>query len=133
MILILPRFVRRDEEILREHGAFAQAWYKNPNANFFVRAGVRANYLTKFEKLIIEPRLSVRKSFGDHIEIEAQGEFKHQSTSQIVNFQNDFLGIEKRRWQLTDNDSIPILQSKQASLGILYKNEGWLLDAHSLL
>ena len=79
--------------------------------------------------MIIEPRLSLRKSIGEHIEIEAQGEFKHQSTSQIVNFQNDFLGIEKRRWQLTDNDSIPIIQSKQASLGVTYKNNGWLLDA----
>ncbi|WP_426431976.1 TonB-dependent receptor [Winogradskyella sp. HB-48] len=124
----LPRFVRRDEEILREHGAFGQAWYKSPNKDFSLRGGVRANYLTRFEKLIIEPRLSIRKSIGEHIEIEAQGEYKHQSTSQIVNFQNDFLGIEKRRWQLTDNDSIPILQSKQASLGILYKNSGWLVD-----
>nr|WP_321243172.1 TonB-dependent receptor [uncultured Psychroserpens sp.] len=124
----LPRFVRRDEEILREHGAFGQAWYKNSNNDFSIRAGVRANYLTRFEKLIIEPRLSVRKSIGEHIKIEAQGEYKHQSTSQIVNFQNDFLGIEKRRWQLTDNDSIPIIQSKQASLGITYKKSGWLLD-----
>ncbi len=125
----LPRFVRRDEEILREHSAFGQVWYKNPNNDFSIRGGVRANYLTRFEKLIIEPRLSIRKSIGEFIDIEAQGEFKHQSTSQIVNFQNDFLGIEKRRWQLTDNDSIPVLQSKQASIGILYKNNGWLLDA----
>ena len=125
----LPRFVRRDEEILREHGAFGQAWYRNTNTGFSVRGGIRANYLTRFKKLIIEPRLSIRKSVGDHIQIEAQGEFKHQSTSQIVNFQNDFLGIEKRRWQLTDNDSIPILQSKQISIGALYKNKGWLLDA----
>ncbi len=125
----LPRFVRRDEEILREHAAFSQAWYRNDTNDFSVRGGVRANYLTRFEKLIIEPRLSVRKSIGESIEIEAQGEFKHQSTSQIVNFQNDFLGIEKRRWQLTDNDSIPVVQSKQASLGIVYKKNGWLLDA----
>ena len=85
--------------------------------------------MTRFEKLIVEPRLSVRKSIGESIEIEGLGEFKHQSTSQIVNFQNDFLGIEKRRWQLTDNDSIPIVQSKQASLGIVFKKNGWLLDA----
>nr|WP_321234070.1 TonB-dependent receptor [uncultured Psychroserpens sp.] len=125
----LPRFVRRDEEILREHSVFTQAWYKNLNNDFSIRGGIRANYLTRFEKLIIEPRLSIRKSIGQYIEIETQGEYKHQSTSQIVNFQNDFLGIEKRRWQLTDNDSIPIIQSKQVSLGIMYKSSGWLLDA----
>jgi hypothetical protein len=125
----LPRFVRRDEEILREHGAFGQAWYTSSNNDFSVRGGMRVNYLTKFDKLIIEPRLSLRKAIGNHIQIEALGEFKHQNTSQIVNFQNDFLGIEKRRWQLTDNDSIPIIQSKQASVGIMYKNGGWLFDA----
>ena len=124
----LPRFVRRDEEVLREHGAFGQAWYKDSNNDFSVRAGVRANYLTSFEKVIIEPRLSIRKSVGEYIEIEALSEFKHQSTSQVVNFQNDFLGIENRRWQLTDNDSIPVLLSKQVSLGFMFKNNGWLLD-----
>jgi hypothetical protein len=125
----LPRFVRRDEEVLREHGAFGQTWFTNAQKDFSVRAGIRANYLTKFNKAIIEPRLSVRKTLGDHFEMEALGEFKHQSTSQIINFQNDFLGIESRRWQLTDNDNIPIMESKQASLGVLYKNNGWLLDA----
>ncbi|WP_299547462.1 TonB-dependent receptor [Seonamhaeicola sp.] len=125
----LPRFVRRDEEVLREHAVFGQIGYKNPDNGFSVRGGVRANYLTRFKKLIVEPRLSIRKPIGKHFEIEAQGEFKHQSTSQIINFQNDFLGIEKRRWQLTDNDDIPIIQSKQASFGLVYKNSGWLFDA----
>ncbi|MFK7833232.1 MAG: TonB-dependent receptor plug domain-containing protein [Winogradskyella sp.] len=125
----LPRFVRRDEEVLREHALFGQAWYSTPSQDFSFRGGIRANYITEFNELIIEPRVSVRKAIGNHIEIEALGEFKHQSTSQIVNFQNDFLGIEKRRWQLTDNDSIPIIRSKQASIGILYNKKGWLADA----
>lgn len=124
-----PRFVRRDEEILREHSAFLQAQLNNLDRTFSIKGGIRANYLSRFNKLLIEPRLNLRTALGDHISIEAQGEFKHQSTSQIVNFQNDFLGIEKRRWQMTDNDSIPIIQSKQASLGVFYKKKDWLIDA----
>ena len=129
----LPRFVRRDEEIIREHGAYGQAWFTNTTQDFSIRGGVRANYITKFEKLIIEPRLSIRKIIGDRIEIEALGEFKHQNTSQIINFQNDFLGIEKRRWQLADNDNTPIIESKQVSLGVMYKYNGWLVDAKTYL
>ncbi|MDH7913447.1 TonB-dependent receptor [Winogradskyella sp. SYSU M77433] len=125
----LPRFVRRDEEVLREHAVYGQAKFSNAANDFAIRAGIRGNYITKFQKAIVEPRLSIRKALGNHIEIEALGEFKHQNVSQIVNFQNDFLGIEKRRWQLTENDSIPIIKSKQASFGILYKNKGWLLDS----
>ena len=124
----LPRFLRRDEEVLREHAAFAQVNHANIKKDFSIRLGIRANYISKFKKLIIEPRLSVRKTISKNLEIEALGEFKHQNISQIVNFQNDFLGIEKRRWQLTDNDTIPIMESKQVSLGVLYKNNGWLLD-----
>ena len=125
----LPRFVRRDSEVLREHAVFGETYYENANKDFSVQSGVRVNYIDEFKELIIEPRLSIRKTIGNHFEVEALGEFKHQNISQIVNFQNDFLGIEKRRWQQTDNDSIPILKSNQASLGLLYKNKGWLIDA----
>lgn len=123
-----PRFVRRDSEVLREHAVFGQSYYENEAKDFSVRSGVRLNYISTFNELLIEPRLSIRKTIGNHLEIEALGEFKHQNVSQIVDFQNDFLGIEKRRWQQTDNDSIPILKSKQASLGILYRAKGWLID-----
>lgn len=125
----VPRFVRRDSEVLREQAVFAQTQFENDTKDLSVKLGVRANYLEKFDELIVEPRLSIRKALGNHVELEALGEFKHQNTSQIINFQNDFLGVEKRRWQLTDNDSIPIIKSKQASLGLLYKNKGWLIDA----
>jgi hypothetical protein len=124
-----PRFVRRDSEVLREHAVFGQTYYENEDKDFSVRPGVRVSYIDKFNELIIEPRLSIRKTLGNHFEIEALGELKHQNVSQIVSFQNDFLGIEKRRWQQTDNDSIPILRSKQASLGILHENNGWLIEA----
>ncbi|WP_179333915.1 TonB-dependent receptor [Winogradskyella costae] len=125
----VPRFVRRDSEVLREQAVFAQTQFGNENKDFNVNFGVRGNYIEKFDELLIEPRLSVKKVLNKHFELEALGEFKHQNTSQIINFQNDFLGVEKRRWQLTDNDSIPIIKSKQASLGLLYSNKGWLIDA----
>tara|TARA_R110002049_G_scaffold26165_1_gene91365 strand:+ start:1579 stop:4086 length:2508 start_codon:yes stop_codon:yes gene_type:complete len=125
----VPRFLRRDSEVLREHAFFVQSNYQNRNGDFTIRPGIRLNYINEFDKFLIEPRLSIRKKLGQDFQLEALGELKHQNTSQIVNFQNDFLGVEKRRWQLADNDSIPILKSKQASLGIQYSSKGWLLDA----
>ncbi|WP_400075305.1 carboxypeptidase-like regulatory domain-containing protein [Winogradskyella sp. R77965] len=38
----LPRFVRRDEEVLRTHAVFAQAWYTNENNDFSIRGGIRS-------------------------------------------------------------------------------------------
>lgn len=125
----VPRFLRRDSEILRENAFFIQGHYQTNDRDFSVRPGVRLNYIYEFDEFLIEPRLSIRKKIGTHFQLEVLGEYKHQNTSQIVNFQNDFLGVEKRRWQLADNDNIPILKSKQASFGIQYFNSGWLVDA----
>ena len=124
-----PRLLIRDEEVLREHASYAQGWYTNTENQFSIRFGLRGNYLVKFKTFILEPRLSLRKDLGQHVQIEALGEYKHQSLSQIINFQNDFLGIEKRRWYLSNNSTIPIITSKQASFGILYRAKGWLVDA----
>ena len=60
--------------------------------------------------------------------VEILGELKHQNTSQVINFQNDFLGIEKRRWQLSNNQDIPIIESRQISGGLSYSNSGWLFN-----
>ena len=119
----------RETKVLREHGLYSQANYKTQSNNTHVHIGVRYNYLEDFNKHILEPRLSVNHKVFNYFNIEISGEFKHQNTSQIINFQNDFLGIEKRRWQLTDNDERPITISKQASLGVSYANRDWLISA----
>ncbi len=124
----VPRFLRRDSEVLREHAVFVQAFYQD-DRGFSIKPGLRTNYIGEFDTVLVEPRLSINKAIGEHFQVEVLGEFKHQNTSQIINFQNDFLGVERRRWQLTDNDSIPILESKQASLGTRYAKDGWLVDA----
>lgn len=125
----IPRFLRRDAEVLREQAFFIQSTFQNKYNTLFIKPGVRINYIHDFDVFLVEPRLSLRKILGASFQIEALGEMKHQSISQVVNFQNDFLGVEKRRWQLADNLEIPILKSKQASFGMQYSNKGWLVDA----
>ncbi len=124
----IPRFVRRDSEVLREHAAFGQLHYTDKTLGLNTTAGVRANYSKVYNRWLIQPRLTLKKGIGEAFELFLQGEFKHQNVSQVINFQNDFLGIEKRRWLLTDNDSIPVIQSKQASVGVNFKKNGWLAD-----
>lgn len=125
----LPLFRLLISEVVRTHGAFSQLNYTSLNRNTNLNIGVRYNYIDKFKKQIFEPRLSFSQRFLDHFTLEVLGEFKHQNTSQIINFQNDFLGIEKRRWQLSDNKDIPVITSKQVSAGINFSNSGWLVSA----
>ncbi|HBR52886.1 MAG TPA: hypothetical protein DEA82_01355 [Flavobacteriaceae bacterium] len=116
-------------EVVRTHSGYGQYRVRSKDEKRTFTAGLRFNYLDKFKKSIVEPRLSFVQKFLDHFSLEAAGEFKHQISSQVVNFQNDFLGIEKRRWQLSDDDTIPVLMSQQFSAGINFSNNGWLVSA----
>ncbi|MBT8265057.1 MAG: TonB-dependent receptor [Bacteroidia bacterium] len=124
----VPVFRLLVSEVVRTHGVFSQASYVTNDRSGHINAGFRYTYIDKFQKSIIEPRLSFTQEFLDDFTLEVQGEFKHQNTSQVINFQNDFLGIEKRRWQLSNDDSIPIIQSKQISAGLNYDADGLLVS-----
>lgn len=124
-----PRFVLLEAEVLLTHGIFTEMGLSSLNSKTQLNFGIRFNYLDKFEKQIWEPRLSFNHRFGKGFIVEVLGEFKHQNTSQVINFQNDFLGVEKRRWQLSNDNSIPIITSKQISSGLSYNQNGWLANA----
>ena len=124
-----PIFRRLEGEVLRTHGIFSELDWSSTSGNTSLNAGVRFNHLDKFNRQLWEPRLSFNQRFLEHFNLEVLGELKHQNTSQIINFQNDFLGIEKRRWQLSNDRDIPVIQSKQGSLGLSYQESGWLVNA----
>lgn len=118
-----PLFRSLIKEVVRTHSAYTEGYYKSSNGNTNIKLGIRGNYIDKFNKLLIEPRLSLSQNILNNLKFEVLGEFKSQTTSQIIDRQNDFLGIEKRRWVLSNNNNIPIIQSKQISTGLhYYKN-----------
>ena len=125
----VPRIRTLISEVVRTHGLFSEGTYISNSTNTEVRFGLRHNYFDKFEEHITEPRLAIYQKITPNLQLELSGELKHQITSQVINFQNDFLGVEKRRWQLTNNNNIPILKSRQAGFALHYKNKSWLLSA----
>lgn len=124
-----PLFYSRVKEVIRSHGLSSQIGYQSTTKATYFRAGLRLNYIEKFAKFFIEPRLSFSHQFASYFSLEILGELKHQTTSQIIDFQEDFLGVENRRWILSNNDDIPIIQSKQLSSGIHFNKKGWLISA----
>ena len=123
-----PRFKSLISEVLITHGLFSQLNFKTLDAKTNLNIGFRYNFIDEFDKHILEPRLAFTHQFFDDFSLEILGEFKHQNTSQVINFQNDFLGIEKRRWQLSNDENIPILKSKQVSVGLSYNKKDWLVN-----
>ncbi len=123
-----PVFREKRVRVIRTHSLFSRIYYAPYSATTF-NLGVRYNYNDKFNTHSVEPRLSYNQKIFKYFNIEILGEFKHQNTSQIINFQNDFLGIEKRRWILSNNEDIPVIKSRQISLGLQYNRFGWLVNA----
>lgn len=121
-----PFYSSTKKDVLLNHALFFETEY-NKNKTY-LRLGMRLNYFQKFEKLLFEPRINFRQKFSDQLALKIEGEFKNQTTTQIIDFEDDFLGVEKRRWQLVNNKDIPIAKSKQASLGLEFSQNDWNIE-----
>ncbi|WP_369754002.1 carboxypeptidase-like regulatory domain-containing protein [Flavobacterium sp. WC2409] len=111
-----PSYSSTKKDVLDNHGLFTEGEYHKNNTYF--RIGVRLNYFQKFDKLLVEPRINIRQQLSNQFALKLEGEFKNQTATQIIDFEDDFLGVEKRRWVLVNNQSIPIATSKQGSFGV---------------
>ncbi len=128
-----PIFRSNIKKVIRSHSLYSEATLQSKNKNSNIRAGIRSNYINKFNAFFIEPRLSLNHRFLNHFKLEVLAEIKSQTASQIIDRQNDFLGIEKRRWVLADNSKNPIIKSKQASIGVHYNKNKLLISAEGYL
>lgn len=122
-----PLFSRTITNVLLTHVGIAEGIYETENNSTLLKAGLRANYFDKFNKFLVEPRIQYNQALNSNLRLELLGEQKSQTLSQVIDLQQDFLGIEKRRWTLADNDSIPIQKSRQISLGFTFRKNNWLL------
>lgn len=121
-----PPYKSNIKGVIMTHSLFSELDYATVNKKFNARGGIRLNYIKNlktfktFEEIILEPRLNINYVLADGLKTELLGEFKSQTTNQIIDLEQNFLGIEKRRWILSDNDKLPITKSKQISLGLNY-------------
>ncbi|MEO5776101.1 MAG: TonB-dependent receptor [Flavobacterium sp.] len=123
-----PLFSRKIKEVLRTHALIAEGVFETDNKKTFLKTGIRANYFTKFKSFLIEPRVQFSQMLSKSIRLEILGEQKSQTLSQIIDLQQDFLGIEKRRWTLANDTTNPIQKSNQISVGFIFKNNNWLIS-----
>ena len=128
-----PVFRSYIKEVIRSHSVYAEGDFLSNNKNTNFKFGTRLNYIKKFDTFLIEPRLSFNQRFLNYFRFELLGEFKSQTTSQIIDLQQDFLGVEKRRWILSNDDDVPIIKSKQASAGFHYGKNKLLVSAEVYL
>jgi hypothetical protein len=126
-----PVFRRYIKQVLLSHAIYSQ--YNYTNDRIQLKSGARLTYFDKFNQFSIEPRITFNYKFLNNFSLLVTGEMKSQSVSQIIDLQEDFLGIEKRRWVLANDNDIPVIKSKQASLGLYYKKNDLLISGEFYL
>ncbi len=121
-----PPFDSDIKRIMRAHALFSEIAYRSEDRKLFAKAGVRLNYYQNpdtFEDIRVEPRVNLNYAIAPSWKLIALGEFKSQVTNQIVDLEQNFLGIEKRRWIISDGIDLPVTTSKQGSFGVNYDEQ----------
>jgi len=122
-LVLQPPFDSEILDVLHTHAFFSELTYASEDKKWFARGGARINYFENvqtFNELIVEPRFNINYFFNRNFKLEVQGEFKSQATNQIIDLEQNFFGIEKRRWILSDGSLLPVTKSKQGSIGFNY-------------
>ena len=121
-----PVFREIEKRVNSVHALFGE-YYRQWN-QFQVQSGTRLQYYQEASKLILEPRLSLSRDLNDKMKLQLTAEQKSQSLFQKIDLQEDFFGIEKRRWNFPRSSDFLLLTSRQLSLGYHYQGFRWLLD-----
>ena len=128
-----PDFRRFSKDVIKTHSLFNEIKFLSNSRKTSIRIGLRTNYISKFSEFFVEPRLSFSQKLFKNFRLELLGELKSQTTSQIIDLQNDFLGVEKRRWIVANNTTVPITQGRQFSAGFHYKKEKLVMSIEGFI
>ena len=126
--VVNPTFTSLVKEIIRTHAIFGETERYSKSRNTYIRLGARISYFEKLSELVIEPRFAFNQKFSNSLRLEILGELKSQSITQVTDLQQDFFGIEKRRWQLSNLEDVPLVRSQQISLGLSYNQNNLLVS-----
>lgn len=123
-----PDFFSQTQNAILTHSLYAQLNYQSDSKRLNLNLGGRLNHYSKFDKFIAEPRFNMSYQFIKDLFFEVLAEQKSQVTSQTVDLQTDFLGVENRRWVLSDPSIRPIIESQQISAGLNFVKPKWFFN-----
>ncbi len=95
-------------QISNVYSAFGARTYTTNKWKLY--AGLKNMFYERDRLVSIEPRLSVSYKLDKNVELTLRGEEKSQNFKQIIDLDQNFLGIEKRRWVVSGDSISPPLQ-----------------------
>lgn len=129
--LTTPSIDEEIKKVITTHAVFLEGNRELVNTDMTL--GLRSSYIPDLRQVIWEPRLAIRQKLSGQLTAEVTGEVKSQTLFQKIDFQTDFLGIEKRKWILDESPSFEYIRSRQASAGLEYTNNSILISAEGYI
>jgi hypothetical protein len=126
-----PHFYRNQKEVLRTHALIVEGKFQDSVSRINLNTGFRLNYIEKFKKTILEPRLQFNYGINTNFNLEILGELKSQNTQQSIDLQQDYFGIEKRHWIISNDSTVPIQRSKQVSISLSFNKNNWFVSVEN--
>ena len=107
---------------------------KSPaNKKTGVEAGLRINYYDKKHKSYFGPRFKFWHHLSDHWSLQANAGRYFQFVGQLVELKGDFAGIQTPIWIIANDQTVPVLESSQFQLGLIFNKNTWLLDVQAYI
>lgn len=100
-------------------GFFSDTYHKK---KWRIYAGLKGVYYQRDKQFNLEPRLDVNYEINKTFSLAVRGEMKSQNFKQIIDLDQNFLGIEKRRWVVSGDSISPSLQKSQQIEALLKWN-----------
>lgn len=98
----------------------SKSWYLN--------LGLRWNWYRNLKNTQIEPRVYVTKKIGDYLRIKGSAEYRSQTLSQVMQIGSPSFGLEDDIWIAATQENIPLIRSRQHSIGLLLNKNRYKID-----
>ena len=96
---------------------------------FRLNIGTRINHFSKGDNISAEPRLSANYLIKEWLIAKSSVGHHKQYVSQLLAAGMETLdGVDAQIWTMADGDKVKIVSGTQASAGLLFNKNGWVVD-----
>lgn len=97
------------------------------------KAGFRSSYFDGSESFYFEPRINLSYKINDQLNFRTNFGWYSQFIGQVTEFRGSDTGFSLPLWAISENKSIPILNSKIFQAGLIYKQNSLTIDLQTYM
>ncbi|MEL6812619.1 MAG: TonB-dependent receptor plug domain-containing protein [Bacteroidota bacterium] len=118
------------QSLLRRDAYFINSQWRMNKKKTIVSFGGRLTSYRTLDQQFLEPRISIFQTLSPRLSINLAAEQKQQGVLQFTDVNNEFLGVENKRWALANGRDLPLLESRQIELGSTYSKNNWVVNTN---